>query len=120
MAPGNADLRAAVGRHPDDEQLHSLIADLREPRARFFDQLWQEDSVARHTATRKTILHPQVGPMTVDCDVLTNEGSDLQIVIYTAEPGSSDASTVALLSTLGTQTLTPAGLWRELPLGRDH
>ncbi|MCX5345967.1 MmyB family transcriptional regulator [Streptomyces atratus] len=101
-----ADLRAAAGRHPDNEQLHTLIADLRKVSPRF-DRLWQHGSVARHTATRKTILHPQVGPMTSDCDVVTIEGSHLRIVICTAEPGSSDARTLALLNTIGTQTFTP-------------
>lgn len=102
-----ADLRAAAGRHPDDEQLRTLITDLRRVSPRF-DHLWQHGSVARHTATRKTILHPQVGPMTLDCDVLTVEGSDLRIVVYTAEPGSSDARTLALLDTIGTQSFTTA------------
>ncbi|MFF8973819.1 helix-turn-helix transcriptional regulator [Streptomyces sp. NPDC014995] len=102
-----ADLRAAAGRHPDDERLHTLIADLRSVSTRF-DHLWQHGSVARHTATRKTILHPQVGAMTLDCDVLTVEGSDLRIVVYTAEPGSSDARTLALLDTIGTETFTSA------------
>jgi transcriptional regulator with XRE-family HTH domain len=100
-----ADLRAAAGRYPDDAQLHTLIADLRRANAHF-DRRWQHSSVARHRATRKTILHPQVGPMTLDCDVLTVEGSDLRIIVYTAEPGSSDARTLALLNTIGTETFS--------------
>ncbi|MFE2182385.1 helix-turn-helix transcriptional regulator [Streptomyces sp. NPDC059455] len=102
-----ADLRAAVGRYPDEVPLRTLITDLRKVSPRF-DQRWQHGSVARHMATRKTILHPQVGPMTLDCDVLTVEGGDLRIVVYTAEPGSSDARTLRLLNTIGTQTFTAA------------
>ncbi|GAA3353869.1 helix-turn-helix transcriptional regulator [Streptomyces antimycoticus] len=107
-----ADLRAAAGRHPDDGPLQALITDLRKVSPRF-DQRWQSAAVARHMATRKTILHPQVGPMTLDCDVLTAEGSDLRVVVYTAEPGSSDARTLALLNTIGTQTFTTPTSWAQ-------
>lgn len=97
-----ADLRAAAGRHPDDPLLRGLIADLRRASPRF-ESLWQERAVARHASSRKTILHPQVGPLTLDCDVLTVEGSDLRAVLYTAVPGSSDDDALALLRTIGTQ-----------------
>ncbi|WP_045744458.1 helix-turn-helix transcriptional regulator [Actinoplanes rectilineatus] len=100
-----ADLRAAAGRHPDDKPLRTLIADLRRTSARF-DELWRHGIVARHAATRKTVLHPQVGALTLDCDVLTVEGSDLRIVIYTAAPGSADARTLSLLGTIGLQSFT--------------
>ena len=54
---------------------------------------------------RKTIDHPQAGPVTLDCDVLTVTGSDLHIMIYTAEPGTQDAERLALITVLGTQAL---------------
>ncbi|MFJ9037199.1 hypothetical protein ACIRF8_11500 [Streptomyces sp. NPDC102406] len=97
-----ADLRAAVGRHPDDPLLRGLIADLRRASPRF-ESLWQERAVARHASSRKTIRHPQVGPLTLDCDVLTVEGSDLRTVLYTAVPGAPDEDARALLRTIGTQ-----------------
>ncbi len=43
-----------------------------------------------HREDRKTVEHPEVGPVDVDCDVLTDGDSDLKIVILTAAPGSSD------------------------------
>ncbi|MGP4043606.1 helix-turn-helix transcriptional regulator [Streptomyces sp. 2A115] len=101
-----ADLRAAAGRFPDDKPLRALIADLRGASSRF-DRLWQERTVARHTSSRKTITHPQVGTLTLDCDVLTVEGSGLRTVIYTAVPGSSDDHGLALLRTIGTQFASP-------------
>ncbi|MCZ9337913.1 hypothetical protein NGM37_09000, partial [Streptomyces sp. TRM76130] len=67
--------------------------------------LWDAGTVGRHEATRKTIDHPHAGPLTLDCDVLTVAGSDLRIMIYTAEPGTADAERLALLTVLGTQTL---------------
>lgn len=46
--------------------------------------------MAAHREDHKTIDHPSVGPVTVDCDVLTDGESELKIVIMTAAPGSED------------------------------
>ncbi|WP_248965094.1 helix-turn-helix transcriptional regulator [Sphaerisporangium perillae] len=99
-----ADLRAAAGRYPADQRLRRLVAELRANSTRFAE-LWDSGAVGRHEAARKTIDHPQAGPLTLDCDVLTVAGSDLRIMIYTAEPGTQDAERLALLTVLGTQTL---------------
>lgn len=99
-----ADLRTASGRYPADRRLRRLITELRAGSDRFA-ALWDAGAVGRHEAARKTIDHPQAGPLTLDCDVLTVAGSDLRIMIYTAEPGTEDAERLALLTVLGTQTL---------------
>ncbi len=99
-----ADLRSAAARYPADQRLRRLIAELRAHSPRFAE-LWDSGAVGTHVAARKTIDHPQVGPVTLDCDVLTVAGSDLRIMIYTAEPGTEDADRLALLTVLGTQTL---------------
>jgi transcriptional regulator with XRE-family HTH domain len=98
-----ADLRDALGRHPNDEPLQALIADLRREVPRFA-ALWEEHPVAPRTASRKTIAHPEVGPITLDCDVLSVAGSDLRLVVYTAAPGSPDAQALALLGAVGLQS----------------
>ncbi|MFF4283831.1 helix-turn-helix transcriptional regulator [Streptomyces sp. NPDC001633] len=99
-----ADLRAAVRRYPADQRLRQLIAELRANSDRFAE-LWDAGAVGRHEASRKTIDHPQVGTMTLDCDLLSVAGSDLRIMIYTAEPGTEDAERLELLAVLGTQTM---------------
>lgn len=91
-----ADLHAALGRHPGDEQLRRLIADLRAASPRFAS-LWEERPVAHRTSDRKTIAHPELGLLTLDCDVLTVAGSDLRLVIYTAAPGSPEVEALAQL-----------------------
>jgi transcriptional regulator with XRE-family HTH domain len=99
-----ADLRTAAGRYPADQRLRALITDLRANSARFAG-LWDSGAVGRQQAARKTVDHPQVGPLTLDCDVLTVAGSGLHIMIYTAEPGTPDAERLALVTVLGTQAL---------------
>jgi transcriptional regulator with XRE-family HTH domain len=97
-------LRAAARRYPADQRLRRLVAELRAGSDRFA-QLWDGAAVGRPEAGRKVIDHPRVGAVTVDCDVLSVAGSDLRILVYTAEPDSPDAERLALLAVLGTQTL---------------
>ncbi|MFE0102309.1 helix-turn-helix transcriptional regulator [Streptomyces sp. NPDC059009] len=98
------DLREAARRYPADQRLRRLIAELRAHSERFAG-LWDAGAVGRHEASRKTIAHPEVGALTLDCDVLTVAGSDVRVMVYTAEPGSEDAERLALLSVIGTQSL---------------
>ena len=100
-----ADLRSATARYPQDAYLRRLVADLRAASARFAG-LWGAGAVGMHEADRKTIHHPDIGPLTLDCDVLTVHGSDLRVVVYTAARGSDDADRLSLLAVIGTQDMT--------------
>ncbi|MET8000927.1 MmyB family transcriptional regulator [Nonomuraea glycinis] len=77
-----SDLRRATGRFPQDARLAELIHDLSTGNRGFAD-LWATGTVAAHREDHKTIEHPSVGPVTVDCDVLTDGDSDLKIVVCT-------------------------------------
>jgi transcriptional regulator with XRE-family HTH domain len=102
-----ADLRLTAGRYPDDPRLHDLIEQLCQVSDSFRAQ-WAARPVADHTHATKTIEHPEVGRLELDCDVLTTRRGDLRIVVYTAEPASEAETKLALLATIGTQTLTSA------------
>ncbi len=97
-----ADLRAATARYPQDTGLRDLAADLRDASPRFAE-LWDGRDVGTHERDHKTVHHPELGPITVDCDVLAAVGSDLRVVAFTAAPGSEDADKLRLLGVLGTQ-----------------
>jgi len=110
-----ADLRAAAARYPRDAGLRRLVADLRAASPRFA-QLWDSRSVGTHERDRKTVHHPELGPITVDCDVLTVPAVDLRVVAFTAAPGSADADKLKLLAVLGTQDLAASG--HDVPASR--
>jgi transcriptional regulator with XRE-family HTH domain len=95
-----ADLREATGRYPGDAGLRGLIDDLLRVSSRFAD-VWQEHQVGPHHSDRKTIAHPEAGLLTLDCDVLSVSGSDLRLVVYTADPASEDATKLSLIATIG-------------------
>ncbi|WP_329113621.1 helix-turn-helix transcriptional regulator [Streptomyces sp. NBC_01465] len=99
-----SELRATASRYPADQRLRRLIAELRTHSDRFAE-LWDSGAVGDVEASRKTVDHPTVGALTLDCDVLSVAGSDLRIMVYTAEPGTDDAERLALLGVIGTQTL---------------
>lgn len=91
-----ADLRAAHVDYPGDRGLSDLLDELRASSTEFA-RLWDEGAVGRHVSARKTILHPQVGEVTCDCDVLTVPGCDVRLVVYTAAAGSADAEKLEFL-----------------------
>ena len=78
-----SDLRRASGRFPHDRRLAGLIDDLTRGSARFAE-LWASGVVGAHREDHKTALHPEVGPIELDCDVLTDGDAEHKIVILTA------------------------------------
>ncbi|PTM94015.1 helix-turn-helix transcriptional regulator [Streptomyces sp. VMFN-G11Ma] len=99
-----AELRATSARYPADRQLRRMIGELRAQSERFAE-LWDAGVVGRLDASHKTIEHPQVGLITLDCDLLRVEENDLHILAYSAEPGTEAAEKLELISVLGTQNL---------------
>lgn len=99
-----AELRATSARYPADRQLRRMIGELRVQSAEFAE-LWDAGVVGRLDASHKTIEHPQVGLVTLDCDLLRVEENDLHILVYSAEPGTEAAEKLELISVLGTQSL---------------
>jgi len=104
-----ADLRRAVGTYPDDSRLHELVEEFRLASPRFA-KLWGERVVNTTESNSKTIVHPEGDPITLDCDVLTVAGSDLRLVLYTAEPSSQDADRLRLVQVIGLQRLSARNL----------
>ena len=91
-----ADLRDGAARYPGDGRLAALITALRRT-SPSFDRLWRTVATATLASDEKTITHPAVGDITVDCDVLTVPGADLRIVTYTTAAGSENDAKLNLL-----------------------
>ncbi|MER5182446.1 helix-turn-helix transcriptional regulator [Streptomyces sp. NPDC002896] len=100
-----ADLKDAVSRYPADAQLDRLVRDLRGV-SDAFAQHWATATAAQHASEPKTIRHPEVGDILLDCDVLIVPGADLRMVTYTAAAGSSDAGKLDLLRVTGGSATT--------------
>jgi hypothetical protein len=81
------------------------VRDLRAQSERFA-ALWSQGGVRPHASTRKTLAHPEVGELTLDCVVLTVPDSDVRLVVFTAPAGSPEAQALALLGAVGLQTFS--------------
>ncbi|MFI6284593.1 helix-turn-helix transcriptional regulator [Streptomyces sp. NPDC051018] len=101
-------LRAAAARYPDDPEVAALVGDLLSGSAEFA-RLWAAHDVGAEPTLRKTVNHPLIGPITVNCDVLDITDRDQRVVIYTAEPGSPSEEALRLLSVIGTQRMDVPG-----------
>ncbi|MER6424760.1 helix-turn-helix transcriptional regulator [Streptomyces sp. NPDC001137] len=101
-----ADLKDAVSRYPGDAQLDRLVQELRVVSDAFARYWATQTTAAQHTTDRKTIQHPKIGNIHLDCDVLVVPGADLRMVAYTAATGSSDAGKMDLLRVTGGHTAT--------------
>jgi transcriptional regulator with XRE-family HTH domain len=101
-----ADLRLTSSRYPTDRALRRLVDELADASPRFVE-LWNADAPATppDRSRHKTVDHPAVGRITLDCDTFVDALDDLRITVYTAEPGTPDAERLALATVLGTQTL---------------
>ncbi|MBS2534714.1 hypothetical protein KGQ20_18235 [Catenulispora sp. NF23] len=71
------------------------------PSRRYPDDPRLAEAIGGHAEDHKTIRHPMVGDITVDCDVLVDTDTDLKIVVYTALPGSEDESKLRLAGVVG-------------------
>jgi transcriptional regulator with XRE-family HTH domain len=100
-----ADLRLTAARYPTDPRLKRLVRELAALSPRFVE-LWTGNLEPHQEHGRhKTIDHPDVGHITLDCDTLVAAADDLRILIFTAEPETEDAERLTLATVLGTQSL---------------
>ncbi|MET8876807.1 helix-turn-helix transcriptional regulator [Nocardia sp. NPDC004604] len=100
-----ASLRSAKATYPDDPDLARLITELCS-RSERFEWLWREGRTGNWRSATKTIDHPEVGRMVLDCDALFVPDTDQAVVVYSAAPGTPAASALELLRITGTQQLS--------------
>lgn len=97
-----SDLRATYSRRSGDADVTELVDALLRTSAEF-RELWERHEVAVRRVDRKTFLHPEVGPVTVSCEVLLTEEQDIQLLAYFPAEGTDAAEKLELLRVIGTQ-----------------
>jgi hypothetical protein len=102
-----ANLRSVAGRYPDDPGLARLLDELRTGSAEF-RELWEATDASAWRSHTKTVSHPTLGELTLECDTLHVPDVDQSLIVYSAAPGSPQAEALALLRVVGTQDLSTA------------
>jgi transcriptional regulator with XRE-family HTH domain len=88
------DLRVARVAHPDDAELDDLVRTLTAASPEFAER-WHTARPAVYRGARKTLDHATVGPMRLDGDIFQPAGSDVRVIIYSADRGSEDERRLA-------------------------
>jgi transcriptional regulator with XRE-family HTH domain len=102
-----ASLRAVHGRAAEDPEAREFVEHLLRD-SEEFAALWERHEVASTSGWLKRFLHPLVGTLSLDCQILTAENLTEKLVVFTASAGSEDADRLALLSVIGSQAFPGA------------
>jgi transcriptional regulator with XRE-family HTH domain len=93
-----ARLQAAADRYPRDAALAAQLAELRAASAEF-NEIWATNPVCAPGHRTKTMTHPELGRLRINCDILTVPDDDQQVVFMTADPDTPTARALRHLAT---------------------
>jgi transcriptional regulator with XRE-family HTH domain len=97
-----ANLRAAYGSMGPRSRAGELARALQKASPEFA-ALWERHEVARRFEDHKTLIHPELGPIEVDCQVLFTEDQSQALLVLTAPPRTEGYEKLQLLGVLGQQ-----------------
>ncbi|WP_433334717.1 helix-turn-helix transcriptional regulator [Spirillospora sp. CA-294931] len=104
-----ANLRAAYGALGARSRAGELVRALRGASAEFAE-LWDRHEVAKRFEDHKTLLHPELGAIELDCQVLFTEDQSQALLVLTAARGTEGDEKLRLLAVLGQQRFGDAEL----------
>ncbi|MER5197445.1 helix-turn-helix transcriptional regulator [Streptomyces sp. NPDC002755] len=101
-----ARLRVAMSAGSDVLRAARIVTELHEHSPEFV-RLWELREVAQRYDEGKTIVHPELGRIDVDGQVLFTDNRAQTLVVLTTRPGTESHSKLELLAAIGHQQLTP-------------
>ncbi|MFJ9249059.1 helix-turn-helix transcriptional regulator [Streptomyces sp. NPDC101776] len=100
-----AALRAALTADHGNPRAAQIVAELRE-RSTEFVRLWDRHEVAKRFEDHKTLIHPELGRINVDCQILFTDNRAQTLLVMTTRPGTESHGKLQLLSVIGHQQFT--------------
>jgi transcriptional regulator with XRE-family HTH domain len=97
-----ADLRATVAFREGDRPSLALLESLQDG-SEEFRSIWALHEVEPRQTTHKVLLHPRVGLLDCQCDVVLSAASRQRLVLFRPTPGTGTADRFDMLRVLGTQ-----------------
>jgi transcriptional regulator with XRE-family HTH domain len=95
-----ANLRAAYGSMGPQSRAGELVRALQKASAEFAE-LWDRHEVAKRFEDHKTLIHPELGPIELDCQVLFTEDQSQALLVLTASPRTEGNQKLQLLAVVG-------------------
>jgi MmyB-like transcription regulator ligand binding domain/Helix-turn-helix domain len=102
-----ANLRAAYGAMGAQSRAGELVRALMKASPEFA-QLWERHEVAKRFADHKTLIHPELGPIELDCQALFTEDQSQALLVLTAAPNTEGYEKLQLLAVLGHERFAEA------------
>ena len=97
-----ASLRAAYGSMGPRSRAGEMVRALQKASPEFAG-LWERHEVARRFEDHKTLIHPELGPIELDCQALFTEDQSQALLVLTAPPRTEGYEKLQLLAVLGQQ-----------------
>lgn len=97
-------LRNAVSRYPEDPDLRRLLEELITGSPRFA-AMWSDGRTVAPRSMHKTIKHPELGTLLLDCDTLLLPDTDQALIVCSAAAGTREASALELLRVTGVERM---------------
>jgi transcriptional regulator with XRE-family HTH domain len=103
-----ANLRAAYGSMGPRSRAGELVRALTKASPEFAVR-WERHEVAKRFEDHKILLHPELGAIEVDCQVLFTEDQSQALLVLTAPPHTEGYEKLQLLAVLGQENFAGAG-----------
>jgi transcriptional regulator with XRE-family HTH domain len=100
-----ADLRDAYARPPTRARAGVLVRALLD-RSPEFTEVWSDHEIGVGHGPEKRLWHPELGVMTLQCQLLHDLDQAQVLLVFTATPGTESHEKLALLSVIGRQRLS--------------
>jgi transcriptional regulator with XRE-family HTH domain len=95
-----ANLRSAYGSMGARSRAGAIVRSLQKA-SQEFAELWEQHEVARRFEDHKVLVHPELGPIELDCQVLFSEDQSIALLVLTAPPRTEGHEKLQLLGVLG-------------------
>jgi transcriptional regulator with XRE-family HTH domain len=102
-----ANLRAAYGSMGPQSRAGELVRVLQKASPEFAG-LWDRHEVAKRFEDHKVLVHPEIGPMELDCQVLFTDDQSQALLVLTAPPHTEADEKLQLLAVLGPERFARA------------
>jgi transcriptional regulator with XRE-family HTH domain len=99
-------LRSAAARLGPQSSATALVQEL-VAQSPEFAELWSVNQVGVRYSEEKRFVHPEVGELSLYCQVVIDPDQLQTLLVFTPTPGTESADKVGLLNVVGTFNMTP-------------
>jgi transcriptional regulator with XRE-family HTH domain len=103
-----ANLRSAYGSMGPRSRAGEMVRALQKASPEFAE-LWERHEVARRFEDHKVLIHPELGSIELDCQVLFTEDQSIALLVLTAPPRTEGHEKLQLLAVLGHERFADTG-----------